>query len=163
MFNYWVYAVLYVFFSIIIGQFFIEQDLKLIYFMVMFLLYISLTNIYTSTKYYIKLRNLRGIKGDRGDPGDSGQKGSNGVCIMSNKCGLINCRKLIIDELKTRLPAYKAIRKKIHNNEELNGGDKLILEKVNSYIDILSPQCEQYEGGPEQFKVIIKDTINTNE
>ena len=40
MFNYWVYAVVYMFISIIIGQFFIEDDIKLVYYMISFLLYI---------------------------------------------------------------------------------------------------------------------------
>ena len=160
MFNYWVYAVVYMFISIIIGQFFIEDDLKLVYYMVSFLLYISLSNIYVSTKYYITLRNIPGIKGDRGDPGTEGQDGSNGVCIMSNKCGIVNCRKLIIDELTQKFPQYKTIRKKLSSNIELTLSQKTQLQKINTYIDILIPKCENYEHGLEQFKQIISKTIS---
>ena len=158
-FNYWVYAVLYVFFSLIIGQFFIEDDIKLIYYMVMFLLYISLTNIYTSTKYYIKLRNTPGIKGDRGDPGLTGSAGSDGVCVMSNACGIVNCRKLIIDTLTKKIPDYKKIRRKQSSNIELNSNDKKKLEKINYYIDILLPKCETYDKGATEFVTIIENTI----
>ncbi len=157
--NYWVYAVLYIFFTIIIGQFYIEDDLKLLYYLVSFLLYICLTNVYTTVKYYIKLRNTPGVRGDRGDPGESGIKGSDGVCIMSNNCGIVNCRKLIIDKLTERIKGYKNIRKKLKTNVELNNTEKKIQKKVNNYIDILLPQCESSDKEADEFVKIIDKTL----
>ena len=156
--NYWVYAVFYTFITLIVGQFFIEENLKLVYYMVMFLLYISLTNIYVSAKYYIKLRNTPGIKGERGDPGPQGQSGSNGVCMMANNCNIANCRKLIVDELKKAFIDYKTIRRKLKKNIELNTKEKSQLKKINTYIDILIPQCEKSENA-RAFSEKIKDTI----
>ena len=100
---YWLYSVLYIFLTIIISSLIIEQNLKLIFFLIMFLLYISVYNIFITFEYYIKLRNNPGIKGDRGDPGEPGQDGNNGVCVMAKNCSIANCRNLVIRELEKQL------------------------------------------------------------
>ena len=117
---YWIYAVLYVFMSIIIGQLLIEQNLRLIFYLIMLLLYVSVNNIYFSIKYYIKLRNHKGIKGDRGPPGTSGSPGGNGTCVMNEKCGIVNCSKLIEDTLSEKFTEYRDILLKQKDNIQLN-------------------------------------------
>lgn len=156
---YWLYSVLYIFLTIIISSLIIEQNLKLIFFLIMFLLYISIYNIFITFEYYIKLRNNPGIKGDRGDPGEPGQDGNNGVCTMAKGCGIANCRKLIVDELSNTFPEYKNIRKKISKSIELSPNEKKQLRQINTYIDILIPQCEQADD-VASFKTIISNTIS---
>lgn len=156
---YWLYSVLYIFLTIIISSLIIEQNLKLIFFLIMFLLYVSVYNIFITFDYYIKLRNNPGIKGDRGDPGESGQDGNNGVCTMAKGCGIANCRKLIVDELSKTFPEYKKIRSKISKSIELSSNEKKQLRQINTYIDILIPQCEQADN-ITVFKTIIANTIS---
>lgn len=159
---YW-YSIFYVFFTIIIGQLITDKNIKAVFFGVMFLLYISCYNIFITFKYYVKLRNNPGIKGDRGDPGDSGQKGSDGVCSMAKNCGISNCRKLIKDTIADTFPEYKVILNKQSKNLELNTKEKKQLRHINTYIDILIPQCEVFDPDSsdpiEEFRRIIKNTI----
>jgi hypothetical protein len=113
-------------------------------------------------EYYVKLRNNPGIKGERGDPGDSGQKGSDGVCSMAKNCGIASCRKLITDTLGSKFPEYKVILKKQSINVELNNREKKQLKHINSYIDILIPQCETFDSDDaiNDFKKVIEKTIS---
>ena len=128
----------------------------------MFLLYISCYNIYVTLEYYVKLRNNPGIKGERGDPGESGQNGADGVCSMAKNCGISNCRKLITDTIANKFPKYKIIRKKQNRNVELNNKEKKQLKNINSYIDILIPQCESFDSDNaiNDFKKVIEKTIS---
>ena len=159
---YW-YSIFYVFLTIIIGHLITDNNIKVVFFAVMFLLYISCYNIFITFKYYVKLRNNPGIKGDRGDPGKSGQLGSNGVCSMAKNCGISNCRKLIKDTIADTFPEYKVILNKQSKNLELNTNEKKQLRHINTYIDILIPQCEIFDpdgSDPiEEFRQIIKNTI----
>ena len=162
---YWIYATLYIFLTIIIGQLVIEQNLKLVYYLVMLLLYVSLNNVYFSVLYYIKLRNHKGIKGDRGEPGDQGSPGSHGVCAMSKGCGIANCRKLIENTLIESFPEYRKIKNKINKNLELNSSDKKVKQHVETYMGILIPRCESFEtddpsSSIDDFRKIIKKTIS---
>ena len=163
--NFWTwFSIFYVFAAVTIAQLFIDENLRLVFLMIMFLLYVSLYNVYFSIKYYIKIRNEPGIKGDRGDPGGSGQEGTDGVCAMAKSCGIASCRKLIVDELKTILPEYIDIRKKLQKSEELNPLEKKQNRQINTYIDILIPQCENFENSSDgttvdSFREIIKSTI----
>ena len=163
--DYWTwFSIIYVFASVTISQLFIEEKLRLIFMLIMLLLYVSIYNVYFSIKYYKKIRNEPGIKGDRGDPGDAGQKGSDGVCAMAKGCGIANCRKLIVDELKVRFPEYALIRDKLNKNKKLNSKEKKQNRQINSYIDILIPKCELFEAkNPDntikEFVKIIEKTI----
>jgi len=158
---YWVFASFYTFATIIISQLLISQNIRIIFYLAMILLFVSLNNIYFSITYYIKLRNLKGIKGDRGDPGEGGQDGSNGVCLMSKTCGIVNCRDLIVDELEKHFPEFKKINESVNNNLELSAGDKKKKAVIEKYINILLPQCETFEleNGIAGFVKIIKETI----
>ena len=153
------YTTLYGFFTIIVGQLIISEEYKLIFYLTMLLLYITINNIEYSIRYYIRLRNLKGIKGERGDPGDPGQDGSNGVCIMSNKCGIVKCRDIIMDELKVQFPSYKNISDKIDNNVKLTANETKLQDMVNKYFNILLPVCENSNLENREFKEIIRKTI----
>jgi hypothetical protein len=158
---YWVFTTLYTFLSIIIGQIVIEQNLRILYYLTMLLLFVSLNNVYYSAIYYIKLRNHRGIKGDRGEPGDPGQKGTDGVCLMSATCGIVNCRNMITDELENNYLNYKNINRKVSDNLKLDANETEIKSTMDKYINILIPQCEKYDSsnGIDAFKTIIAKTI----
>lgn len=159
--NYWTwFSLIYVFSAVTISQLFIEDKLRLVFLLIMFLLYVSIYNVYFSIRYYIKIRNEPGIQGEQGDPGDQGQDGSDGVCAMAKSCGIASCRKLIVDTLKSKFPEYKIIRKKLSKNESLNPKEKKQNKQINTYIDILIPQCESFEGDVGGFKTIIEQTIN---
>jgi hypothetical protein len=160
---YWVFTTLYTFLSIIIGQLVIEQNLRIIFYLTMLLLFVSLNNVYYSMNYYIKLRNHKGVKGDRGDPGDPGQDGNNGVCIMAKNCGIANCRDMIVEELEKKFVNYKKINEKISSNLKLNNNETEIKKTMDKYINILLPQCENYDmnngAGKSGFVDIINNTI----
>ena len=167
--NFWTwFSIFYVFASVTISQLLIEQKLRLIFLMIMFLLYVSIYNVYFSFKYYIKIRNEPGIKGDRGDQGGGGDGGSDGVCAMAKSCGIASCRPLIVDTLLEQFPEYKVIRDNLANNVELNSKQKKQNRQINAYIDILIPKCEAYETTSDAdgkdntiagFIDIIKETI----
>jgi len=170
--NFWTwFSIFYVFASVTISQLLIEQKLRLIFLMIMFLLYVSIYNVYFSFTYYIKIRNEPGIKGERGDQGGGGDGGSDGVCAMAKSCGIASCRPLIVDTLLDNFPEYKGIRDKLANNEELSPKDKQLNTQLNEYINILIPQCESYEktgnGGTdtiiEEFIKKIKATIKNKQ
>ena len=158
---YWVFASFYTFATIIISQLLISQNIRLIFYLAMILLFVSLNNIYFSINYYIKLRNVKGSKGDRGNPGEEGQDGSNGVCLMSKNCGIVNCRELIVKELEIHFPEFKKINENVKNNLELRAGDKKKKEVREKYINILLPQCENFDSGDgiDKFIEIKKKTI----
>lgn len=162
--DYWTwFSLIYVFFAVTISYLFIEEKLRIVFMLIALLLYISIYNVYFSITYYYKIRSEPGIKGDRGDPGEDGQDGSDGVCAMAKSCGIANCRKLIVDELKKRFPEYIVIRDKLAKNEELNPKQKKQNKQINSYIDLLIPKCESFESKGEntidEFREIISQTI----
>ena len=160
------FSLFYLFVIIAISQIFIEEKLRLVFLLVMFLLYVSIYNIYFNIKYYVKIRNEPGIRGDRGDMGVQGQDGSDGVCTMAKSCGIATCRKLIVDELKRIFPEYRVIRDKLSKHTELNSKEKKQLRQINNYIDILIPKCENFQpevegNSVEEFKRVILDTLPT--
>ncbi len=154
-------ALTIVFLSIIINKFIIDPQLQYIYWLVVFLLFVSVSNIYMTMYYYIKLRNEPGIKGERGDPGERGQVGSNGVCEINTGCGAIqNCRSLIEEELERLMPEYATVLKKRDvEKRELDSKDNSVLRQVNGYISILEPKCKSGRYTVEEMKKLIEDSF----
>ncbi len=154
-------ALTIVFLSIIINKFIIDPQLQYIYWLVVFLLFVSVSNIYMTMYYYVKLRNEPGIKGERGDPGEKGQPGSNGVCEINTGCGALqNCRDLIKNELQGLMPEYKMVLNKQENSQELNSKDNSILRQVNGYVSILEPKCKSGRYSLEEMKQLIAESFN---
>jgi len=154
-------ALTIVFLSIIINKFIVDPQLQYIYWLVVFLLFVSVSNIYMTMYYYIKLRNEPGIKGERGDPGEKGQVGSNGVCEINTGCGAIeNCRDLIEEELLTLMPEYaNVLKKRDEEKKELNAKDNSILRQVNGYVGLLEPKCKSGRYTVEEMKKLIADSF----
>ena len=152
-------SLFYFFLAIIVSQFIVDKNIKIAYWLMLFLLHISLSNIYMSTYFYIKLRETPGIKGQRGDPGEMGSNGSNGVCVVSPSCGIANCRDLIDKELVKQVPEYGTIRNKISGSIMLTDDEKRILSKLNDFIDILIPVCESGKMTKSEFVSHIKNSL----
>ena len=135
---------------------FIEgSKLKIMYWLVVTLLFISVFNIYLTTKYYIKLRNEPGIRGERGDPGLQGDKGSKGVCVINTQCmGTEDCRDLIDRKIldlseKYISSEYPDIVKKRDDGIKLNSREKDIYDKVNNLASIMESKCDKFT--PEEI------------
>ena len=153
-------ALTIVFLSIIINKFIIDPQLQYIYWLVVFLLFVSVSNIYMTMHYYVKLRNEPGIKGERGNPGEKGQVGSNGVCEINTGCGALqNCKDLIKNELQVLMPEYKMVLDKQGTGEELNAKDNSVLRQVNGYVSLLEPKCKSGRYNLEEMKELITDSF----
>lgn len=153
-------ALTIVFLSIIINKFIIDPQLQYIYWLVVFLLFVSVSNIYMTLHYYVKLRNEPGIKGERGNPGEKGQVGSNGVCEINTGCSALqNCKDLIKNELQVLMPEYKMVLDKQGTGEELNAKDNSVLRQVNGYVSLLEPKCKSGRYTLEEMKELIADSF----
>lgn len=129
--------------AIVVSQFIKGVKVKIMYWMIIFLLFIVVLNIYMTTKYYIKLRNEPGRKGERGPPGKEGQKGASGVCVLNTKCmEVYDCKNLIRNEFINKSLLFRQIIEKQDRNEMLNMNDNRIIDNVNSYIEILADKCK---------------------
>ena len=85
-----------------------EIKYKIAYFMIICLLGLSVLNIYLSIVYYIKLRNDPGIVGEIGKKGPIGVKGLPGKCSFTEKCGIDEPRKKIINVANTMYDISKS-------------------------------------------------------
>ena len=101
------------FLVLIINQFIKDPNLRIAYWLLCFLFFITISNIYLSVHFFKKIRNELGKKGPDGDMGDQGMKGSDGICKLSTKCGINNCRNVIEEELMVIFPIYKKIKNKL--------------------------------------------------
>ena len=152
-------TIVFFFIAIVISQFIADMNLRIAYWLMLMLLYISFSNIYMSVYFYAKLRSNSGLKGTRGDPGEQGVKGSNGSCIITPNCGIVNCRDLIEKEIEKRITVYKNVRNDIKNGNFLKSDQKKILRKINTFIDILIPVCESGKMTKTEFISHIDQTI----
>ena len=154
-------AIIIVFVAIIIGQFIVNPTLQPVYWMLVFLLYVSVANIYMTFYYYIKLRNEPGIKGERGSPGIKGEGGGKGVCVINTQCDAIQlCDDFIKKHLTTLLPAYEKVLDKQNNSQLLNNRDRSILSQVQRYTEILKPKCESGKYSKEEMGKLIEDSFS---
>jgi len=156
-----VIAIVIIFLAIIIGKFIVNPSLQAIYWLLMFLLFVSAGNIYLTYYYYIKLRNEPGIKGERGAVGTSGEDGNEGMCVINTQCNAIqNCRDFLQSELKKQSPEYLSVLEKEEKSIALNDNDTEIVEKINNYIAILEPKCKSGLYTKEEMKTLIGSSFN---
>ena len=151
-------TIVFFFIAIIVSQFIFDPNLKIAYWLMLMLLYISFSNIYMSAYFYAKLRSQPGLKGPEVIR-ERGPRGSNGSCIITPNCGIVNCRNLIENEIEKRLTVYKYIKNDIKNGNILKDDQKKILRKINSFIDVLIPVCESGKMTKTEFISHIDQTI----
>lgn len=136
-------AIFYVFFAIILSQFVRGAKLKIVYWMIMVLLFVTCLNIYLTARYYINIRNNPGIKGEKGEPGKPGPQGGMGVCVIDTKCmEVFDCRKLIEDKIEEKSVEFRTVMNKKRKNMLLDGKDKKVLANVSRYVDLLDIKCK---------------------
>ncbi len=156
-----VIAIVIIFLSIIMGKFIVNPSLQGIYWLLMFLLFVSAGNIYLTYYYYVKLRNEPGIKGERGDVGEAGEDGNEGMCVINTQCNAIqNCREFLQSELKKISPEYSSVLEKEDQSIALNDNDTEIVEKINNYISILEPKCKSGLYTKEEMITLIESSFN---
>jgi len=153
-------SLIIVFLSIIFSQFIIDPNVKPIYWMIILLLLVSISNIYMSFYYYIKLRNEPGIKGERGEPGEQGESGGKGKCVVNTQCNSIElCDDFIKEELIKLLPEYKNVIDKQNASKLLTKNDKIILSQIQQYTEILKPKCESGKYSKEEMTKLINQSF----
>ena len=138
----WTLLLIIIFILTLLFSFTIEEGtLKICYWLVVFLLGLTIFNIILSVQYYIKLRNDPGIKGPRGPSGRKGPKGQPGVCSMEDECGKDTCRKKIQDAVKIAFPEIDS--ECIENvNQCMSPDQKEQVAILNKQIDALEKQCK---------------------
>ena len=155
----WTLLLIIIFILTLLFSFTIEEGtLKICYWLVVFLLGLTIFNIILSVQYYIKLRNDPGIKGPRGPQGRKGPKGLPGVCSVSADCDAFNCRKKIEDVVKIAFPEIDS--KCISDIKECKSPDqKAQVMILNKQIDILEKQCKTSGDPVNAFIEKIKPQI----
>ena len=160
---YFVITIVLLLIGIIGGQLFEDSQIRLSYYLLFFLLFVTFSNIYLSIALYASLRNNPGIKGPRGPAGDKGPKGANGVCKFEPNCNFGNCRNLIEEQMQKNFVDYKLLSQKIKEGKELTNSEKKIKQKIGGYVDILNNTCSEYTGSKKDFINIINETISSKE
>jgi len=150
-----------VFATIIISKFVVDPTLQPLYWLIVFLVLVSVTNIYMTIYYYVKLRNEPGIMGERGDPGMKGSKGSNGMCMSStSEDATANCRDLLNNLFEENDALYKKIMEKEQNSIKLSGSDKQIKRKIEDHIQIIEPLCKSGDYDITEILTKVKESLN---
>jgi len=118
--------------------------------MVIILLGLTIFNVILSIKYYVKLRNEKGIRGPRGPQGEKGMKGNRGVCAVSEKCSIDDCRGRIMDIVISNFPEIDS--KCLDNLRECQSPDQR--EKAEPLIKLvndLTKKCQTTQLPPSEF------------
>jgi hypothetical protein len=160
----WTLLLIIVFITSMIFSFTIEEKtLKICFWLVMFLLGLTLFNIILSIQYYIELRNDPGLKGPRGPAGRKGPKGMPGVCSVDVECGTEKCRERILKALQAAYPEIDpgclANANQCLSNDQkekvgvltkevdkLEAKCKLSQDPVNIFVDKIKPQLQYLTG-----------------
>lgn len=138
-----------------------ETKYKIAYFMIVMLLGLTVLNVYLSIIYYIQLRNDPGIPGPQGAKGPQGARGAPGKCSFSEKCGIQNARKSILD---ATVEMYPDIPRDCMDKPSLQScGNQDILEMampVNTQINMLEKIAYSTSMSEKDFLDKIKVCIN---
>ena len=144
-------TVSFLFLLLIINQFIKDPNLRIAYWLLCFLFFVSISNIFLSIHFFKKIRNEPGKRGPDGDMGEQGMKGTDGICKLSLDCGISNCKNVIEDELVEIFPIYKKIKDKLKRDIVLSSEEQKSQRQINSYIDILLPVCENGKFSKQEF------------
>ena len=155
-------TIIFFFIAIIISQFILDPNLRIAYWLMLLLIYISWANIYMSSYFYIKLREQPGLQGSRGSPGETGPKGSKGVCQIEPECG-IQTNKLgaiIRDEIRNLDSNYSKIINKEKNGIMLKDNEEKIKSSIEDYILKVHQKATDQNMSRSDIKKELKLTFN---
>ena len=155
-------TIIFFFIAIIISQFILDPNLRIAYWLMLLLIYISWANIYMSSYFYIKLREQPGLQGSRGSPGETGPKGSKGVCQIEPECG-IQTNKLgdiIRDEIRNLDSNYSKIINKEKNGIMLKDNEEKIKSSIEDYILKVHQKATDQNMSRSDIKKELKITFN---
>lgn len=134
---------------IVINFFIKDTKLKMAYWFIVGLLFLTIMNIYMSIVYYIKLREDPGEPGLRGTKGQKGPQGDIGKCSFSETCGVQKCPEKIYAIAKEYYPDI--------NIECLKDNSKCSIEEKDSAVPVsnvikeLINECETTQRGEDEF------------
>ena len=135
-----------------------DDKLTTSYWLIIFLGYLSVFNIYLSVNYYIKLRNEKGTPGGVGPQGDDGPNGYRGTCSLSEQCGIQNCRpkiqEIVFKEFGNISPECI---KDITKCEKISDRQKAI--PINKLVNNLVDECKTSDRSEEAFMRQIQPKI----
>lgn len=152
-------TIIFFFIAIIISQFILDPNLRIAYWLMLLLIYVSFSNIMLSTYFYVKLRAQPGLQGERGSIGEKGPHGSDGVCIVQPECGPVQNKynTIIQEEIRKKNKDYDDIITKNEKGIMLNDSDKKLKQVIDDFINKI-----QFKAEEENWKLIdIKNTINS--
>ena len=155
----WTLLLIVVFIISLLVSFTIEdKTLKICYWLVVFLLALTIFNIILSVQYYIDLRNQEGIRGPRGPQGRKGPQGSPGVCGLADKCGLDNCEGRIYDVV---LAAYPEVNPECLKDIKMcESYDQEKVKIIKNEVDKLVKKCESSKDPMNVFLKKIRPQID---
>ena len=157
-----VIAIAFFFIAIVISQFITDPNLKIAFWLMLVLIFVSYANIYLSTHFYTKLREQPGLQGERGKSGIRGPQGSHGVCIVQEKCGAVEkqLKALFQDEIKKKNESYRKLMIKVNNGILLNDEEKNIKNMIEHYINEMKELAIEKNWDLETIKKNIDDHLN---
>lgn len=154
----WTILLIVIFIITLLFSFTIEEStLKICYWLVVFLLALTIFNIMLSIQYYVQLRNDPGIKGPRGPPGRKGPEGLPGVCTVEDQCGVDTCRPRIVEIVKGVFPEIKCIDNIKYCDNDDKAQQAILL---NQQIDILEAKCKESQDPVSVFINKIRPQID---
>ena len=155
-------TIIFFFISIIISQFILDPNLRIAYWLMLLLIYISWANIYMSSYFYMKLREQPGLKGSQGPPGELGPNGSNGTCIIEPECGIIKDKygDIIRDEITKLDKTYYNIVNKEKKGILLNDNETKIKSSIDDYIIKVQRKAKENKMSKVDIKKELKLTFN---
>lgn len=158
-------TVAFIFISLVISQFITDPNLKIAFWLMLVLIYVSYANIHLSSYFYAKLREQPGLQGERGNAGERGPQGSNGVCIVQEKCGAVEnqLQELFQSEIKKQNESYRKIMVKNDNGIELTDDEDNIKKIIDHYIKEMKAKAQEEEWDLDKIKQEIDANLNAIE
>lgn len=134
---------------IVINFFINDAKLKLAYWFIVGLLFLTIMNIYMSIVYYIKLREDPGEPGPRGPKGQKGPLGDIGKCSFSETCGIEKCPEKIYAVANEYYPDINIECLKDNSKCSLEEKDRAV--PVSNVIKELIDECKKTKRGEDEF------------
>lgn len=142
---------------IVLSMFIEETNMKIAYWLVIGLLLLTITNMYMSIVYYIKLREDPGSPGPRGPKGEKGPKGDPGKCTFSEKCGIEGCNEKIFDMASNYYPSISI--ECLKDNKRCTDDEMEKAKPVTKQIYQLIDECKKTKRAEGDFIARIRPVL----